>query len=277
VSSEGSPNVTLMKQNNSVWCVAQGEAATSALAWTSKGGGLERGVPYFTGKKSSLECNFMKPESCREWEGLTVTNSLEYAVPPLLDYRWNDLPLIQTSGQFEFHNHSIVHLPKDREYWQVTVSVTAENDAYIVLCEGQDPFSSACYWIILGGWVTHKDGPRCVIRRCPDGVNRDGTPKGLCQKPEDTKFTRLVTSDRWVHVTISKEDQELKVKLVGEDVPFLRYKDKDPLHPKFLNVRSGQNVPAYFRIQNFKTALCDSSLLHSYKCRKRIQHNRDSY
>jgi hypothetical protein len=34
--------VTLMKQDGDVWCVAQGEAATSALAWTSKGGGLQR-------------------------------------------------------------------------------------------------------------------------------------------------------------------------------------------------------------------------------------------
>jgi hypothetical protein len=32
-----------MKQNADVWCVAQGEAATSALAWTSEGGGLDRG------------------------------------------------------------------------------------------------------------------------------------------------------------------------------------------------------------------------------------------
>jgi len=32
-----------MKQNNNVWCVAQGEAATSALAWISKRGELQRG------------------------------------------------------------------------------------------------------------------------------------------------------------------------------------------------------------------------------------------
>jgi len=31
----------------------------------------------------------MKPESCSGWEGLTVTTSLEHAVPPLFDYRWN--------------------------------------------------------------------------------------------------------------------------------------------------------------------------------------------
>ena len=43
VSCLGSPNVTLVKQNDDVWCVAQGEAATSALAWTSRFGGLQRG------------------------------------------------------------------------------------------------------------------------------------------------------------------------------------------------------------------------------------------
>ena len=43
MSCLGWPNVTLMKQNDDVWCVAHGEAATSALAWTSKHGGLQRG------------------------------------------------------------------------------------------------------------------------------------------------------------------------------------------------------------------------------------------
>ena len=105
----------------------------------------------------------------------------------------SDLPLIQTNGQFEFHDHNNVRLPKDRNDWQVTVSVTAENDAYIVLCEGQNPFSSACYWILLGGWSKVTDGPRCVIRRCPDGVNSYGYPTGVCQTPVDTKDVSINT------------------------------------------------------------------------------------
>ena len=107
----------------------------------------------------------------------------------------SDLPLIQTSGKTEFNDHNIVHLPKDGEYWQVTVSVTAENDAYIVLCEKRDPFSSGCYWIILGGWLTHKDGPRCVIRRCPGGVNNKKTlyPTEPCSTPVNTNYVSINT------------------------------------------------------------------------------------
>jgi hypothetical protein len=35
--------VTLVKKNDDVWCVAQGAAATSALAWTPMRDGLQRG------------------------------------------------------------------------------------------------------------------------------------------------------------------------------------------------------------------------------------------
>ena len=115
----------------------------------------------------------------------------------------SELPLIQTSGKFEFHDHNNVHLPKDGENWQVTVSVTAENSAYIVLCEGRDPFSSACYWIILGGWLNYKGGPRCVIRRCPDGVNSHGVPKGLCKDPVDTNYVSINTKCEFMCGTVA--------------------------------------------------------------------------
>ena len=115
----------------------------------------------------------------------------------------SELPLIQTRGRFEFHSHSNVRLPKNRDYWQVTVSVTTENDAYIVLCEGQDPFSSACYWIILGGWLKDKDGPRCVIRKCPYGVNRDGFPTGLCKNSVATKYVSINTKFEFMCGTVA--------------------------------------------------------------------------
>jgi hypothetical protein len=118
-------------------------------------------------------------------------------------YFLSDLPLIQTSGQTEFHNHNSVRLPKGREYWEVTVSVTAEHDAHIVLCEGQDPFRSACYWVVLGGWV---DGDvRCVIRRCPDGVN-DNTrdfPVEPCYTPVDTNYVSVNTKRELICVTVA--------------------------------------------------------------------------
>jgi len=111
------------------------------------------------------------------------------------------LPLIQTSGQFEFHDYNNVHIPNDRKYWQVTVSVTAEHDAYIVLCEGRDPFNSACYWILLGGWP--RDGGRCAIRRCPDGVNRAGYATGPCRTLVDQKDVRINTKFEFMCGTVA--------------------------------------------------------------------------
>jgi hypothetical protein len=60
VSCLGSPNVTLVKQNDDVWCVAQGEAATSALAWTSKHGGLQRGGKKTFFVSPSVSSKFFK-------------------------------------------------------------------------------------------------------------------------------------------------------------------------------------------------------------------------
>jgi hypothetical protein len=74
----------------------------------------------------------------------------------------------------------------------VTVSVTAEILAYIVLCEGRDPFSSACYSIILGGSLKDKDDV-CFIRRCPNGVNRNSYPTESCNTPVDSKTVSINT------------------------------------------------------------------------------------
>jgi len=90
------------------------------------------------------------------------------------------LPLIRTNGEIKFLEHNIVRLPK-RKTWSMTVSVRAERDAYIVLCQYEDPFTSPCYWIILGGWKNEISG----IRRCPSGVNSEGYPETQCRKLRD--------------------------------------------------------------------------------------------
>ena len=85
----------------------------------------------------------------------------------------------------------------------MTVSVTAENDASVVLCEDRDPFSSACYWIILGGWLKHKDGPRCVIRRCPDGVNLVRYPAEPCKTPVYANYVSINTKCEFMCGTVA--------------------------------------------------------------------------
>jgi hypothetical protein len=83
------------------------------------------------------------------------------------------------------------------------VSVTAERDAYIVMCEGLNPFRSACYWIILGGW--YDQGGRCVIRRCPYGVNdnKKDYPDEPCNTPVDTSYVSINTKCELICVTVT--------------------------------------------------------------------------
>jgi hypothetical protein len=50
--------------------------------------------------------------------------------------------------------------------------------------------------------------------------------------------------------TVTETYTELKVNVAGKDPPFLHCRDKNRLFPAFLNVRSGQDGHAYFRIQN---------------------------
>jgi hypothetical protein len=96
-------------------------------------------------------------------------------------YFLTDLPVILTNGKREFHANNSVRLLSQKSSWRVTVSVNAKNNAYIVLCEGEDPFKSACYWIMLGGW--RQIGFKSVIRRCPSGVNSKGSPDEACVTP----------------------------------------------------------------------------------------------
>jgi hypothetical protein len=72
--------------------------------------------------------------------------------------------------------------------------VSAERDAYITLCKGADPFNSACYWILLGGWYTSH--VRSAIRRCPDGVNKEGFPEEPCKTPVDTNYVSINIKSR---------------------------------------------------------------------------------
>ncbi|KAJ9590041.1 hypothetical protein L9F63_016838, partial [Diploptera punctata] len=98
-------------------------------------------------------------------------NSSTQFMPPVLDYRWNGFKLIKTTRGKGFDKKNTVPIVFQDDIWETTLSVVAENDAYIVLCESIYPNNkkSNCYWVILGGWPGNLD-KGSAIRRCPDGV-----------------------------------------------------------------------------------------------------------
>jgi hypothetical protein len=93
----------------------------------------------------------------------------------------SDIPVIETNGKNFFDINNNIRLPNSN--WEVTVSVLAEYNAGIVVCQRMYPYSSACYWIILGGWKS--DGYKSVIRRCPKGVNEEGDRSDKCTQPTE--------------------------------------------------------------------------------------------
>lgn len=64
----------------------------------------------------------------------------------------------------------------------------------------------------------------------------------------------LVIPKKWIHVTIyskiAGDSQYLRIKTADRNETILEYNDAQPLVPKYLNVRSGNNIEAYFRIHN---------------------------
>ena len=58
----------------------------------------------------------------------------------------------------------------------VHVSVLAEQDAYIILSEGEDPHNSRVYWFVVDGW----NRKASAIRACPQGVPSSGFPEDPC-------------------------------------------------------------------------------------------------
>ena len=77
-------------------------------------------------------------------------------------------------GKFWWKKENNIPIEFQDNIWEITLSVAAERDAYIYLCEGSDSRKdSACYWIILGGWAGIKD-KGCAIRRCSTRKNCKG-------------------------------------------------------------------------------------------------------
>ncbi|PSN29690.1 hypothetical protein C0J52_27562 [Blattella germanica] len=167
------------------------------------------------------------------------------------------------SGENEFSEESIP-IKMNEDLWKLTFSILSDRDAYIYLCDGTNPYSSDCYWIIIGGWakhLTYRNG-RCALMRCTKGAHPPNVRYGTKHCPDLKRYydDGLSSLQKWIHITViakyekNHSGKNLYLKVLHDDVIIMEYRDYSPPKLKYLNFRSDSNN-SFFRIHNYTYAL----------------------
>ncbi|PSN51502.1 hypothetical protein C0J52_00747, partial [Blattella germanica] len=241
--AKGPPNVILARDWNNAWCVAQGEEVFSGLTWNSPA----------------------KPSVCLQEIALNTTHmvEMEQAAKTNTILHPLHLPLLQMSGENEFSEESIP-INMNEGFWKLTFSILSDRDAYIYLCDGKNPYSSDCYWILIGGWakhLTYRNG-RCALMRCTRGAHPPSVKFGTkyCRDLKGYYNDGLSSLQKWIHITViakyekNHSGKNLYLKVLHDEDLILEYRDYSPPELKYLNFRSDSNN-SFFRIHNYTYAL----------------------
>lgn len=112
---------------------------------------------------NSFQSDFNKIVLDERWEGFKVlSNIINSFYQNILEM---DAKMTKETVSDSYYGTKLLYTPLleiSKSDFEIPLSIRTKHEAHIFLCDGEDPPSSNCYWLMLQAW----DGNETAIRKC---------------------------------------------------------------------------------------------------------------